>query len=309
MGQEAPTSEMPSNVSVSRYDDEFVYQSSELPAWHRISDLERRNAYASCLTMQNRAYMPLTLLPYVAPPNALEEVRRRVARLDRASVITRYQAAYFGGKRLIAGIMAAELIERGIPPCFWHELLALDDATLEQRADLVLADLAWVRRWHPSHAKAVRYQRGKTLLTGSETDFRRETEFAFYQGKRPAWKLVGSMSMTERQQWDAAYLRSSPIKREATATATWSSRVYQALLDDLRKVRKTATFNEDGALASLDRRYALWQCSRMVKDRSPTEIALRYHQITGASITRQAVAKQLKKIRLVLRAKGLDFMV
>lgn len=309
MGQDASTMRMPPNISAAQYDDELVYQPGERPAWQRIDDLAERRANASRLRTQNRVYKPLTLMPFVAHPDTLEEVRHRVARLDRASLIQRYQAAYFDGKRLIAGIMAAELIERGIPPCFWHQVLALDDATSEQRADLVLADLAWVRRWYPDHANAVRYRRGKTLLTGSEMDFRRETEFAFYQGKRPAWKLVGSMSMTERQQWDAAYLRSTPIKREATATAALSMQVYQALLDDLRKVRKTATFNEDAALASLDRRYALWRCSRMVKDRSPTEIALRYHQMTGASITRQAVAKQVEKVRLVLRAKGLDMMI
>jgi hypothetical protein len=40
-----------------------------------------------------------------------------------------------GGKRLVAYLMAHELIELGIPPCFWHELLALDDASLSQRAD------------------------------------------------------------------------------------------------------------------------------------------------------------------------------
>lgn len=145
------------NISSAQYDDELVYQPGEHPAWQRIDDLVERRANASRLSMQNRVYQPLTLMPYVAHPDILEEVRHRVARLDRASLIQRYQAAHFDGKRLIAGIMAAELIERGIPPCFWHQVLALDDATSEQRADLVLADLAWVRRWYPDHAKAVRY--------------------------------------------------------------------------------------------------------------------------------------------------------
>ena len=142
MGQDAPTLETPLNISVSQYDDEFVYRSGERPAWHRLSDLERRRGHASQSTTKNCGYMTLTLMPYTANPGTLEEVRRRVASLGRTSLIERYQAAFIDRKRLIAGIMAAELVERGIPPCFWHDALALDDATLEQRADLVLADLA-----------------------------------------------------------------------------------------------------------------------------------------------------------------------
>lgn len=204
--------------------------------------------------------------------------------------------------------MAGELIERGIPPCFWHELLALDCATVNQRADLVLADLAWLRRWHPDHARAVRYRRGRALLTGTDAVFHREAGFAYYEGKRPAWKIVGSLSMTECQQWEAAFLRSTPIKREAEATAILSGRVRLALHDDLQTTRRTVTFTEADALASLARRHALWHCSRMVKDTSPTAIASRYLQMTGQPITRQTAAKQLEKVRMVLRAKGDDFM-
>jgi hypothetical protein len=54
--------------------------------------------------------------------------------------------------------------------------------------------------------------------------FHREAAFLFYQGQRPAWKIVGTLSMTERQQWESAYLRSTPIKREAEATAILSRR-------------------------------------------------------------------------------------
>jgi len=247
------------------------------------------------------------MMQYTASPDALHEVRVRVARLTRYDVIQRYRTSYDNGKRVAAGIMAVELIERGIPPCFWHPALALDEATVEQRSDLVLVDLAWLRRWYPSHAQAVRYQRGKALITGSEAVFRREAEFAFYQGKRPAWKIVGSLSMTERQQWDSAYLRSTPVRRHAEATDITGVRVQKILYEDLQGARRTATFTDADAQNSLSRRYALWRCARMVKDGSPTEIAVRYQQMTGIPITRQATAKQLEKVRLVLNAKGDDF--
>jgi hypothetical protein len=283
----------------------FVY-SEEESTWMTVGDQDT-HATDCARAKLALAVMPLTLASHATSPDRLEEVRSRVARLAHAELIQRYRVAYANGKRLIAGIMATELIERNVPPCFWHEVLALDSASVDQRADLVLADLAWVRRWYPEHASSVRYRRGKRLLTGSDADFRREVQFAFYDGRRPAWKLVSSMSMTEHQQWDAAYLRSAPIKRQAERTDLLQARVWQALNDDLQTARRTVAFTDADAQASLSRRFALWHCSRMVKDGSPTEIARRYHQNTGMSITRQAAAKQLQKVFTILRAKGADF--
>jgi hypothetical protein len=304
MRQKAPTTAAPQHGDIQREavyvcdPDEWVWKEAE----------PGRLQTPAPATPTAAAYASLASLLRDAPPDTLNEVRRRVARLDRTDLIERYRTAYADGKRLVAYVMAGQLIERGIPPCFWHEALALDDTTLAQRELLTLADLAWLRRWHPDHASVVRYQRGKALLTGSETVFHREAGFQFYQGQRPAWKIVGTMSMTERQQWSSAYLRSTPIKREAEATAVLSRRVHQALHDELRTTRRTAAFGKVEAAATLARRHALWRCSRMVKDGSPTEIAARYLQLTGTPITRQAAANQLKKVRAVLRKKECDWI-
>jgi hypothetical protein len=308
MRQNAPTTAAPPCGGAAQHEQEFVYYDGEHPGW-RISDgLDEQQANARATTTSSAPYMPLTMMQHAASLDTLHEVHIKVARLSRAEVIRRYRAAYAAGKRLIAGVMAANLVERGIPPCFWHEMLAFDDATLDQRADLVLTDLAWLRRWYPKHAAAVRYRRGKALLTGSDATFRREAKFAFYQGKRPAWKLVGSMSMTERQQWDCAYLRSTPVKRLAAVTETLSCRVRQVIIDDLQAARRTVAFTDADAHASVARRFALWRCARMVEDVSPTEIATRYQQMTGTTITRQVAAKQLQKVQAALTAKGNDFL-
>jgi hypothetical protein len=280
----------------AQHEAELVYRPGERPAWREAAN------------QTVAEYAPFSSLLRTVTPNTLDEARRRVAKLDRADLIQRYRSAHTDGKRLAAYVMAGELVERGIPPFCWHEVLALSSSTVNQRADLVLADLAWLRRWHPGHASAVRYQRGKALLTGSETVFLREAEYAFYQGKRPAWQMVGSLSMTPPQQWEAAYLRSTPIKREAEATAILSERVRQALHDDLQTTHRTPTFSEADAQASLARRHALWRCSRMVRGESPTMIAARYQQMTGEPITRQTAAKQLEKVRAVLREKGGDIL-
>jgi hypothetical protein len=212
---------------------------------------------------------PLASLLRASAPDALSEARRRVAKLDRGSLIGRFRLAFAEGKRLVAFVMAEVLVERGILPSFWYEELALDSATVNQRADLLLFDLAWLRRWHREHASAVRYLRGKALLTGNDAVFHREAVFAFHQGKRPAWKIVGSLSLTERQQWDAAYLRSAPIKKQAEITRNYGKRVRLALKDDLRRTRRTAAFGEAEAQVTLSRRYALWRCVRMGEQCQP----------------------------------------
>lgn len=253
-------------------------------------------------------FTPLVSLLRAAQPDMLREARRRVGVLDRASLIARFRVAFANQKRLAAYILAEALIERAIPPCFWHEELALNNATVNQRADLLLVDLAWLRRWHREHASAVRYLRGKALLTGSDSVFHREATFAFHEGKRPAWKIVGSLSLTEQQQWDAAYLRSAPIKKQAEITRACSKRVRQALWADLQKTRRTATFGDSEAAVALARRHSLWRCLRMMKSPSPTEVATRFWQMTGVQISRQAAAKQLVKVRAVLREYGDDLM-
>lgn len=269
----------------------------------------RRAASTTAALSADATYTPIASLLRTARVKLQDEVIRRVRNLDRADLLNRYRTAYDDGKRLIAYFMANELIERRIPPCFWHELLALENASVNQRGDLVTADLAWLRRWHRDHAKAVRYQRGKAILTGTNAAFLRESEFAFYGGRRAAWQIVGSMSMTEHQQWSAAYLRSAPIKKQVLATAILSRRVRKALDDDLQTVRRTVTFGDADAGATRVRRYTIWLCSRMVKSASPTEIAARYTEMTGLPITRQVVSKQLEKVRAILKASNDDFLI
>ncbi len=254
----------------------------------------------------DEGFTPLGTLLRAVAPDVLSQARGRAAAFDRESLIGRFRMTFANNKRVASFLLAEVLIERAIPPCFWHDDSLQDGVTVSQRADLLLFDLAWLRRWYREHASAVRYLRGKALLTGSEAVFHREASFAFHGGRRPPWKIVGSLSLTERQQWDAAYLRSAPIKRHAGITRACSKRVRQILQDDLRTTRRTAAFGDAEAEATLARRHALWRCSRMVKSASPSEIALRFRQMTGVQISRQACANQLSKVRAVLRERGDD---
>lgn len=300
--QHAPTSRTTSASCEVAHESLLVYYPGESPAWKEESLPPLRPAPTQA------GHVPLAIILQGSSHAPLNEVRRLVSQLSRTELIQRYRAAHVAERRLVGYIMAGELVERGVPPCFWHEALALEGLTVVQREMLTLADLIWLRRWHRDHADVVRYRRGRALLTGSETTFLREAHFAFHEGKRPVWKIVGSLSMTIEQQWSAYYLRSTPIRREAVSTEILSRCVLQALDDAMRITRRTASFNDSDAGATRERRYMLWRCSRMVKSGSPTEIATRYEQMTCVPITRQTVAKQLGKIAAMLREKGGDYM-
>ncbi|MBC7624127.1 MAG: hypothetical protein H7232_12125, partial [Aeromicrobium sp.] len=125
-----------------------------------------------------------------------------MAKLDRETLMVKFREAFLGSKRGGAFILAQELVSRGIIPAMWYTGIEVQNHDINQKFDAFIFDLLHLRQWHCLHAKAVRYNRYKTMLTGSETAFHREAEYTFYQGKRPVWKLVGSLSLTEAQQWE-----------------------------------------------------------------------------------------------------------
>lgn len=245
-------------------------------------------------------FVPLSAVLASTPPDRLDEARRRVANLSRSTLLDRFGGAFADDKRLGAFLFAEELTKRGIPPAFRGTPQPAN--CLNKRYDLLVYDLRWLRWQYSEHLRVVRYRRCKKLLSFGETDFHREAEYAFYEGRRPAWKLVGSLSLTEQQQWDCFWLRSVPITRRHIQTEAMRTRILAGLRDDLQKARRTAAFTERDAEATLQRRLNLWVCSRMT-DGSPSETARRYHQMTGQLITRQVTAKQLEKVRTVLRKR------
>jgi hypothetical protein len=251
------------------------------------------------MEMEQTCFQPLTPLLTAQRPEKIAAVRSKLETMDRDDLIILSRSSFAAGKRVAFHLSNDELTRRGIPPVFRHHLDRLDkNRTREEMFDLLLADVRWLRREYPDHAKPsrVRYKRSRDMLSFAEPLHLRETEFAFYGGRRPAWKIVGRLSLTNEQQRDCVWLCTAPIKKLIAAIQTEREGVFKALQDDLQRVRRTTTFTEGDAHETLKRRHALWLCSRMVTDESPTAIARRYMQLTGETITRQAVAKQLKKV-------------
>jgi hypothetical protein len=247
-------------------------------------------------------FRPLTPLLQTISPETLNAAAARVAAFKRDEVIERFQQAFNTEKRLRAFIMADALIDRGIPPCFWHVELKSVECSISQKYDLMLFDLRWLRRWHREHMFHIRYKRYRDLLIFGEPNFHNAAEYAFYAGRRPAWKIVGSMSLTIQQQWDCAWLRSAPITKQAQAARKHQETVFQKLKIDLQKVRRSMSFTDEDALATLLRRHNLWVCSQMTKG-SASATAIRYTQLTGLKITRDITARQLQIVADSLKQK------
>ena len=114
--------------------------------------------------------------------------------------------------------------------------------------------------------------------------------------------MVGSLSLTNQQQWDCVRLRGSAVSKRQAAIDAEGGRVFDALRDELRSTRRTSTFTDADALAAGNRRFNLWLCSQMTEG-SSTEIAARFEQMTGTEITRDIAKRQLEIVRNVLASK------
>lgn len=254
-------------------------------------------------TEGREAFTPLAAELNRYSAERLESARRRLEGYSRNQLIQGFHNAFTAGKRVLGHLVAEQLVERATPPCFWYERLDLRDTSWNQRYDLFMADLLWLRRWHRGHVTEVRYQRYRLMLHGTESDFQREAEYAFWAGRRPVWQLVKSLSLTEGQQWECLCLRSTPVQKRAALIDAESVGVLELLRDGLGNVRRTSTFGEAEAAATLRRRHAIWRCWRMVGNTNPTAIASRYQQLTGEPISRQLVANHLEKIQSTIKGK------
>lgn len=260
-------------------------------------------AVVSATDEAQQDYVSLSALLGPVAPSGLERARLRLAVTDRERLIGGFQKAFAAGKRLLAHLIAEELVTRGVPPCCWYEILDWKHASLSQRYDLFVCDLLWLRRWHRRHVQKIRYIRYRVLLTGIDTAFYREVDYAFWAGRRPAWQLIKSLSLTVSQQWECAWLRSTPVQKKSASIDADSAHVLGLLRADLGAVRRTAAYGEAEAEATLRRRHAIWRCWRIEGSASPTAIAARYEQLTGETISRQLVANHLVKIQSSLKRK------
>nr|WP_198982225.1 hypothetical protein [Herbaspirillum sp. ASV7] len=226
----------------------------------------------------------------------VQEAKNRISELSRDAQLIAYQKAFSTGKRVAAFLLAQALTREGVPPIFRHEQQISTSQNVNQKFDLFLYDIDWLRWTYPDHAKVVRYRRSAALLRGSPKTFHAEAEYMFYAGRRPYWKMVASLSLTLRQQHECMFLQSAPVAKQKEETRRLSKVVLQHLEENLAKVKITSSYSLSDLQNTLRRRHDIWKCYRMDREASLAGLALRYEQLTGEKISRQCIANQLAKM-------------
>lgn len=256
-----------------------------------------------------RGFSPLVAMLRSVKPETLDEVSRRIAKLERKDLIERFRADFAASKRasspvarMRAFLMSEELTARRIPPWMRHHHLSSDEYSINQQFDLFIQDIRYLRRWYPDHGRVVKFRRCKAMFVGSETAFHAEAAYCFNQGLRAAWKVVKSLSLTEQHQLSCVWLQSVPIAKRLQGTQSKRDAVFQALRADLAATRRTKSFTDADAAVTLFRRHRLWLCDAR-SNGSPAEIAGIYETLSGDYIDRKVVARQLQIIHETLRTQ------
>jgi hypothetical protein len=254
-------------------------------------------------------FAPLGPLLRSVKLETLDEASRRIEKMECNDLIERFRSDFAASKRTTnpvtrvrAFLISEELTRRGIPPWMRHHHLSSTDYSINQAFDLFVQDVRYLRRTNPEQAQVVRFRRCKALFSGSEAAFHAETAYCFNQGTRAAWKIVKTLSLTEKQQLSCMWLQSVPIAKRLQGTQAKRDAVFRTLADDLAATRRTKSFTDADAAATLLRRHRLWLCC-MHSSGSPAEIAGIYEALTGVCIDRKVVARQLQIIHETLRAQ------
>ena len=237
-------------------------------------------------------FVPLSELMEQTPLEQFWRLSEAANKAEREKLINAFQTAFSAKKRLAALTLADSLIRRGIPPIFWHSHLSITRHDINQKSDLIIFDLRWIRKAHPEHIGQVRYQRYRDIFTPNEAKFNKAAEYIFYGGNRDPWKITASLSLNDVQQFEMYRLKSTQVSKRQLATNAMRDEVFSKLKAHINGVQRKKTFTDEDARCTLFRRHRLWLCSRMTSGKA-FDICRRYEQLTGDIISLDIVRRQL----------------
>ncbi|WBY01515.1 hypothetical protein PE066_18935 [Ramlibacter tataouinensis] len=243
------------------------------------------------------------MLLYRAAPAKVDQAQEKIGALPLDQLKLKFQQAFWGTKRLSSLLLARELLHRRVAPMFWHDWRSSTAYTPPQLIDLIAFDLLYLnqlfteRPWHTPHANERRGLANRVYAFQTAA-------YLYYGGKRKKWEMVRRLRIPVEHQLTCAFLRSADVQKKHDVLAAKRDEVFTALKLDIAKVRRTVTYTEADATATVRRRLALWLCGELCGWR-PTRSARLYEQMTGEEINRGFVVSQFEKIHEVLRAAGI----
>jgi len=191
--------------------------------------------------------------------------------------------------------VSAELTARGIAPCFrgifdkseWW--LNIPDADFI----LMVADLQWIVAEYPNHKPE--WERANPIFDSRR--FRKAAEYLHWEGRRTAGTIAKAMALSEQQQRECAWIQYIHVER-------WRGRMLIRLPIAQGRITSAVRDRDRRAIVDQDvtikRRGDLWLCAELA-DWKPQRTANLYKSMTGESLPRNVIARQLEKLPRVRR--------
>lgn len=189
--------------------------------------------------------------------------------------------------------VSAELTARGIAPCFRGRPVERAFWCPEIDFILALGDMQWIVSTYPAHVPE--WARAKAIFDPKR--FRKGGEFLFWDGQRTPGQIAKALALTEQQQRECAWIQCLHVER-------WRSRLFKRwqiaaarVASAVREGDKRPSVDQD---VTIKRRSDLWLCAELA-DWRPQRTATLYAAMTGETLPRNVVAKQLAKLPRVRR--------
>ena len=192
--------------------------------------------------------------------------------------------------------VGAELTSRGIAPCFrgnFAEDKLLRTFWRAVEPLLLLLDLQWIVAKYPNHKPE--WERLKSVFDPKK--FLQTAEYLRWDGKRSAGQVAKAMGLNEQQQRECLWIQCLHVER-------WRKRLFQRLL--IAKAHIESSIREgdrrpiEAQNETVKRRCDLWLCAEL-GDWKAQRTANLYAMMTGKTLPRNVVAKQLQKLPKVRR--------
>lgn len=194
--------------------------------------------------------------------------------------------------------VSAELTSRGIAPCFCGNFR--DDEWLRTfwsavEPILLLIDLQWIVARYPKHTPE--WQRLNSVFDPKK--FWQTAEYLRWDGRRSAGQVAKAMGLSEQQQRECLWIQCLHVER-------WRKRLVKRLTIAQGRIESSIREGDKRPIEAqnetIKRRCDLWLCAELGEWKAQRTAHL-YAMMTGNTLPRNVVAKQLQKLPRVRRTE------
>lgn len=206
---------------------------------------------------------------------------------------------------LVLWAIHLELDARNVPPCIRWPANEGDGGQLEFIT--FLADLLWICKRNPEHIAGFKSARSVFRQVPDSHDWHvaahRLYEYAYWIGHGAVSNIgARALALVDRQRQDLMTLQTKPMRADRYQLQPREFEVTRERLLS-HALEKPDRSGKVTPKDSAERRAKLWRVF-VLSGSNQTATVKHWQALTGETMTRQAVSKQLEIIKAVLRSKG-----